>query len=411
MSSDETTPGGRPPTTVFLSYASGVRVAARTLRDALGAHGLEVWYDENELGGGEAWDQKIRKQIRECRYFVALISAQTEARLEGYFRREWRLAVERTLDMADDYLFLLPIVIDDTDQASARVPDKFKSVQWLRVPGGSATPALEALCRRLTAETAAPLGAHGGSSPGPRASVPATAAIPSYPAFPAAVPGDKLRSWRNDAVWAARYAWAAWKRAPKKVRVLVIIGLVLAILSRGKSSDEPDTDEVPVATVEKLKALDKQDPTGANATEIAKIGAQLVKDLAKSDNGEATASPLLVLPFSVPADDARAAKVADASFAMVYGKLEISHRGHIGLSKQPLASPDIGAAVERGRANHSQYVLTGAIDKEGAAQALSIKIARVGDGRLLWSKSYPVAAADPVTIAADVDANAPPLDE
>jgi TolB-like protein len=81
------------------------------------------------------------------------------------------------------------------------------------------------------------------------------------------------------------------------------------------------------------------------------------------------------------------------------------------LSKQPLASPDIGAAVERGRANHSQYVLTGAIDKEGAAQTLSIKIARVGDGRLLWSKSYPVAAADPVTIAADVDANAPPLDE
>jgi hypothetical protein len=68
-------------------------------RDALPGFGLEVWYDESDLGGGEAWDQKIRRQIRECGYFMPLVSAQTEARLEGYFQREWRMAVERTLDM------------------------------------------------------------------------------------------------------------------------------------------------------------------------------------------------------------------------------------------------------------------------------------------------------------------------
>ena len=77
--------------TVFLSYASADREAARVLRDALPTFGLEVWYDESDLGGGEIWDQKIRKQIRECDYFMPLISAQTEARHEGYFRREWRL--------------------------------------------------------------------------------------------------------------------------------------------------------------------------------------------------------------------------------------------------------------------------------------------------------------------------------
>jgi hypothetical protein len=82
---------------------------------------------------------------------MPLVSAQTERRLEGYFRREWRIAVERTLDMADDHLFLLPIVIDDTDQSSARVPEKFFTVQWLRVPGGRPTRALESLCRRLAA--------------------------------------------------------------------------------------------------------------------------------------------------------------------------------------------------------------------------------------------------------------------
>ena len=144
---DESSASARP--TVFLSYASADREAARALKDALPTFGLEVWYDESELGGGEAWDQKIRKQIRECDYFMPLISAQTEARAEGYFRREWRLAVERTLDMADDHAFLLPVVLDETRQSGARVPEKFLSIQWVRAPGGQATPALEALCRRL----------------------------------------------------------------------------------------------------------------------------------------------------------------------------------------------------------------------------------------------------------------------
>src|SRR3954468_23313740 len=135
---------GQPPAlprpSVFISYASEDRTAARRLRDSLAAAGLEVWYDENELGGGDAWDQKIRRQIRDCDYFMPVISATTERRKEGYFRREWRLAVERTLDMADDVLFLLPVAIDDTPEVGARVPDKFLTVQWLRLPGGQCTP-------------------------------------------------------------------------------------------------------------------------------------------------------------------------------------------------------------------------------------------------------------------------------
>ena len=125
-----------PRPSVFISYASEDRTAARALRDALEAAGLDVWYDESELGGGDAWDQKIRRQIRDCDYFMPLISAATEARKEGYFRREWRLATERTMDMADDVLFLLPIALDDTHEAGARVPERFLHVQWLRLPNG-----------------------------------------------------------------------------------------------------------------------------------------------------------------------------------------------------------------------------------------------------------------------------------
>src|SRR5258707_10897429 len=167
-SADPTEPPTRRPS-VFLSYASEDRQAAQALRDALPDLGLEAWYDESELNGGDAWDQKIRRQIRECDFFVALVSAQTEARHEGYFRREWRLAVERTLDMADDHTFLLPIVIDNTVQAGARVPERFLSVQWLRLPGGRPTPAFEALCRRLVSgETPGPPTAKNSFAPDPQ---------------------------------------------------------------------------------------------------------------------------------------------------------------------------------------------------------------------------------------------------
>ena len=65
---------------VFLSYASQDAEAAKHVCDALRAAGVEVWLDQSELRGGDAWDASIRRQIRECALFVPLISANTNAR-------------------------------------------------------------------------------------------------------------------------------------------------------------------------------------------------------------------------------------------------------------------------------------------------------------------------------------------
>ncbi len=121
---------------VFLSYASQDAEVVRRIADALRAAGVEVWFDQNELVGGDAWDAKIRKQIKECALFVPVISAATQARLEGYFRIEWKLAARRTHAMATAKAFLLPVVIDDTRDAEAHVPDEFRDVQWTRLHGG-----------------------------------------------------------------------------------------------------------------------------------------------------------------------------------------------------------------------------------------------------------------------------------
>lgn len=287
-----------PGPSVFISYASEDRMAARALRDYLTGAGLDVWYDENELGGGEAWDRKIRQQIRDCEYFMPVISAETERRKEGYFRREWRLACERTLDMADDVLFLLPIAIDATSETGARVPEKFLSVQWLRAPNGQATPSLEALARRLLAgehtalprppsmartplvpphlvnATQAPWSGtpsasnspHAGSAPPAPPPVPPVSAHhddapPPMPAFPHAPEKGGIGHWfkffAEMVWWVITAAWVLLTRMPKWGRVLVAAWVLFSVIgtcsgpgtrsSRDRDRGSDDERENPVA--------------------------------------------------------------------------------------------------------------------------------------------------------------------
>jgi TolB-like protein len=126
---------------VFLSYASQDAEPARRICEVLRAAGIEVWFDQSDLRGGEAWDRKIRREIKDCALFIAIISDNSQARLEGYFRREWHIAVDRTHDMADGKPFIVPVVIDGTKDTAAHVPESFHAVQWTWLPGGVATHA------------------------------------------------------------------------------------------------------------------------------------------------------------------------------------------------------------------------------------------------------------------------------
>jgi TolB-like protein/Flp pilus assembly protein TadD len=124
---------------VFLSYASADAEAVRRLCEALRSADIEVWFDQHELKGGDAWDLKLRKQIAACALFVPVISANTEARKEGYFRLEWKLAEDRSHQMARGTPFIVPVCLDATTEAVALVPDAFLAVQWTRLPGGVVT--------------------------------------------------------------------------------------------------------------------------------------------------------------------------------------------------------------------------------------------------------------------------------
>ena len=141
---------------IFVSYASQDCDAARRICDALRAAGIEVWFDQSELRGGDVWDQKIRRQIHDCALFIPIISANTASRQEGYFRLEWDIADQRTHRMARDRAFIVPVCLDATPGTGTDVPESFHRVQWTRLPGGVTPPAfVERVGRLLSPEAAA----------------------------------------------------------------------------------------------------------------------------------------------------------------------------------------------------------------------------------------------------------------
>jgi len=132
------------PGAIFVSYAREDSGAVHHLHAALEDLGIDVWFDRDRLEAGDLYDQKIKRNIRNCSLFMPVISRATERRLEGYFRREWRLAEERSMGIADQVPFILPVVIDDTPEYSGAVPETFHKAQWARLPEGRMTPEFEA---------------------------------------------------------------------------------------------------------------------------------------------------------------------------------------------------------------------------------------------------------------------------
>lgn len=130
-----------PAGAVFVSYAKEDLAAVQALQRSFEALGIDVWFDKDRLEAGDLYDQKIKRNIRSCSYFMPVISRTTARRLEGYFRREWSYAIDRSRNIADGAVFILPVCIDATDANTAQVPERFRAVHFTRMPSGEVTPA------------------------------------------------------------------------------------------------------------------------------------------------------------------------------------------------------------------------------------------------------------------------------
>jgi adenylate cyclase len=195
-----------PSHAVFLSYASQDAEAAQKIAEALRDGGIEVFLDQSELRGGDVWDQKIRREIRDCALFIPVISANTTSRHEGYFRLEWDLADQRSHMMARNRVFVVPVCLDATPEAGADVPESFQRVQWTRLPAGEAPPPFVERVRRLlspdlSTTTRPPATSVPGAVPPVREPIRATATKPSIVVLPFInISGDAEQEYFSDGI-------------------------------------------------------------------------------------------------------------------------------------------------------------------------------------------------------------------
>jgi TolB-like protein len=222
-----------------------------------------------------------------------------------------------------------------------------------------------------------------------------------------------VRFWFEVAGWAFSSAWAAFKRWPLWIRVLIIAWAGIALLDRGCSGpDRPGSTGLTSSQEQKLKTITQQYQGGADKADLAKLAAQIAREFSDDDDAsKSDRTPVVAIPFAAPKGDAAAQAIADSAFAQVYGRIAIAHHGKVALAEDHVPACSLESVLARARKNQSAYAVCGSVDTQAPDQTLNIMIATVANGSILWSKSYPVAGADPEKIAAEVSSKLPPLDD
>jgi TolB-like protein len=366
---------------VFLSYASQDAEAALRIAEALRAAGVEVWFDQSELVGGDAWDQQIRRQIKECTLFIPVISENTQARREGYFRIEWRLAAQRTHALADGTPFLLPVVIDTTRDADALVPEEFRAVQWTRIGSADSLVAFCACVKNLL----------GGEA--------VARAFPVRRAHgPELVEGQRVSTDPGTESTRSKTRVTA-SLASRGIRVRWIAPSVLAILILGGGIGwfalQPK--------LESIAPAGSASPPRDSSPVPSAAGLAKVEGLAKGDKS------IAVLPFENRSED----KDANAFFAdgmhdellsalAKIGALKVISRTSVLEYRDPAKPRNLKQiGTEFGVA----HILEGSVSRAGKSVRIIVQLIDAATGVQRWAETYPLKeVTDVFQVQADIAA-------
>jgi hypothetical protein len=122
---------------IFISYAREDGAAAQALHEGLASAKFDVWFDRRRLKGGDPFEDKIARHIRQCDLFVPIVSEHTNSRGEGFVFKEWNWALERAAGIQHGN-FIFPVIVDDlSDDQIAGVAEKFRKMDYRHAPEGA----------------------------------------------------------------------------------------------------------------------------------------------------------------------------------------------------------------------------------------------------------------------------------
>ena len=111
--------------TIFISYAREDIDAAKRIYSELKSLGANVWLDQESILPGQNWKVAINQEIRNCRYFLAILS-QNSVTKKGFVQRELSEALDILKEFPTSDIFIIPIRLNDCVPSHERLKD----IQW-----------------------------------------------------------------------------------------------------------------------------------------------------------------------------------------------------------------------------------------------------------------------------------------
>lgn len=112
-----------PHKTVFISYASEDNPAVKQIADQVVGSGVDVWFDESDLGGGDTINSTLKDAIDNSCVFMPVISNTSQmGDQRRHYRLEWDYAIKK---QQRGELEIVPLVIDGVKNNSMGIPDLF----------------------------------------------------------------------------------------------------------------------------------------------------------------------------------------------------------------------------------------------------------------------------------------------
>ena len=115
------------PLRVFLCHASDDKPAVRALYGRLVEDGIDVWFDEESLIGGQDWRKEIPKAIRNSDAVLVCLSRRAINK-SGYVQKEIAFALDIAEEQPEEANFIIPGKLEECD-----APQRLQHRQWVNL--------------------------------------------------------------------------------------------------------------------------------------------------------------------------------------------------------------------------------------------------------------------------------------
>ena len=118
-------PESKRPLKVFLCHASTDKPKVRDLYRYLRKRGIQPWFDEEHLVGGQDWQVEIPKALATSDAIIICLTKNSVDK-EGYIQKEIKFALDKALEMPEGRIFLIPVKFEECE-----VPFALSRYQWV----------------------------------------------------------------------------------------------------------------------------------------------------------------------------------------------------------------------------------------------------------------------------------------